>query len=280
MGLVSWLIKKLSGPSSLKGGSDGMTPLQALARDLAKALPAQWPDDMPPLAEYAEKHYRENLLQAAVMIPDQLAPSDPLTTRLGGVAVMAPGEAWPVHEGQPMLGLAQINLTECPLIPPSLEGIALLTVFMAVEKEGRSMLIPEELSSELSGEFVVRAYDKLDSLRSVETPGPNPYRPHSVSWKVIDDPIPHYDAVFDEFRQKGYSHDQAWLAIHTLEELASKSDDRWLSKVGGGRHPSRAKRASPCPSNWAGTRRRVCTGWTRAAPTFGGHPIFSPICPG
>jgi hypothetical protein len=48
------------------------------------------------------------------------ASADTLATFHGGVTVVGEGEYWPSHQGQRLLGRAQINLTECLVVPDCL----------------------------------------------------------------------------------------------------------------------------------------------------------------
>jgi hypothetical protein len=82
-------------------------------------------------------------------------PEDPKASWAGRVRVARPGETWPLADGEPMLALAQLNLTEAPVLPPALEGLAMVTVFVG----------PRELTH-----WALRAYESLDDLVELAEP--------------------------------------------------------------------------------------------------------------
>jgi hypothetical protein len=110
----------------------------------------------------------------------------------GRVLVGAPGEAWPATDGEPMLALAQLNLTEAPVLPEALSGFAMLTLFIG----------PRELPvDEPNGErWQLRAYPALEDLAPLAAPPaarerdpkarrgePTTYAALPIRWRRIDD---------------------------------------------------------------------------------------------
>jgi hypothetical protein len=89
-------------------------------------------------------------------------PEGLLHSWAGRVRVGAPGETWPTTDGEPMLALAQLNLTEAPALPEALAGFAMLTLFIG----------PRELPvDEPNGRhWELRAYPALEELVPLEAP--------------------------------------------------------------------------------------------------------------
>ncbi|HUB65895.1 MAG TPA: DUF1963 domain-containing protein [Candidatus Methylacidiphilales bacterium] len=87
-------------------------------------------------------------------------PENPQASWFGRVAFGLPGEGWPVTgDSQPMIPLAQINLTEFPFRPPRLEDIEFLAVFVD----------PKNRYEDETG-WRVRAYPRLDALVPLQMP--------------------------------------------------------------------------------------------------------------
>ncbi len=90
-------------------------------------------------------------------------PTDnPFASWFGRVRVSRPNESHPMHGGEPMLPLCQINCAELPYHPPSLADIRLLTVFIA----------PDELPMDTANGdgWLLRAYTEQDELIPIVTP--------------------------------------------------------------------------------------------------------------
>ncbi|HEY3742294.1 MAG TPA: DUF1963 domain-containing protein [Bryobacteraceae bacterium] len=76
---------------------------------------------------------RLNTRQASIVEVGGFRPSgDPFASNFGLQAVGVPGQLWPRFEEQAMLFVCQLNLTEAPVIPASLEDIKLITFFTTV----------------------------------------------------------------------------------------------------------------------------------------------------
>ncbi len=81
---------------------------------------------------------------------------------IGKVLVCEQGETWPESNGEPMIPLCQLNLTNLPYLPDRLKDIQLITVFID------SKIIPSK--DEKNGElWCLRAYKNLDSLIQIDT---------------------------------------------------------------------------------------------------------------
>jgi hypothetical protein len=91
-------------------------------------------------------------------------PGDPFASWMGRVRVALPGEGWPTEDGEPMLALAQINLSEVDPVPDSLKGLALITLFIG----------PRQLPiAEPNGQkWCLRSYPTLERLIPLEEPEP------------------------------------------------------------------------------------------------------------
>jgi Domain of unknown function (DUF1963) len=91
-------------------------------------------------------------------------PDDPTSSWFGRVLLAGPGEVWPLTDGEPMLALAQINLSEVPIVPEPLNGLAFLTIFIG----------PRELPvDEPNGTgWCLRTYRTLDELEPLYEPAP------------------------------------------------------------------------------------------------------------
>jgi hypothetical protein len=115
-----------------------------------------------------------------------LARPDPSPIRswLGAVTACAAGEQWPMYQGSPMVGLAQLNLEECPSVPEMLRPYAFLALFLG--EEHGDLLIPD---GQANGDgWLLRAYKSLGELSQAETPRPPDWlRPRQLTWKPIED---------------------------------------------------------------------------------------------
>lgn len=104
------------------------------------------------------------------------------------------GETWPMQDGQPMLALAQINLTELPFRTPGLEDIALITVFIDSGK------LP--LDEENGSHWALRAYKSISDLVPLEKPdAPSSIKPFQLHPKVVEHDFPCFDDVPFAFRE-------------------------------------------------------------------------------
>ncbi|MFA5504487.1 MAG: hypothetical protein WC314_22365 [Vulcanimicrobiota bacterium] len=99
---------------------------------------------------------REELMRPAVLFEPAVEElADEPGSYFGGVTVAAQGEGWPDWEGQPMVPLLQLNLSELVYRPPGSEDVRLLSLFVAPEgKQGWSL----------------RTYSTLSVLQRLEAP--------------------------------------------------------------------------------------------------------------
>jgi hypothetical protein len=93
------------------------------------------------------------------------------------------GEGWPMFEDQPMAGVAQLNLTESPYVPSQLEGIALISLWLAVSSD--QLYFPDERPN--GDGWQLRAYSSLDELVPTEGRVLDWVRPRQLEWESIDD---------------------------------------------------------------------------------------------
>jgi uncharacterized protein YwqG len=130
-------------------------------------------------------------------------PEDPLTSWFGRVSFALPGEPWPHAGTRPMHALCQIVLRDLPFVPPRLDDMAMLCVFIADD-------LP---TNQPNGEnWCLRTYPDLDDV--VPLPArdtgsaikPLPLRPRVVEedfpcWEDIPIEVPpECDAnYYDEF---------------------------------------------------------------------------------
>ncbi len=132
-------------------------------------------------------------------------PDDPDASWFGRVNLAAPGEAWPLTDGEPMHALCQINVSDMPFRPPGLEDVGFIAVFIG----------PKELpiDSPNGTNWCLRAYPEdqdLEPLTQVDTGSPIrpfPMRPHIVEddypmWEDVDFELPEEldDDYYDYFK--------------------------------------------------------------------------------
>lgn len=107
-------------------------------------------------------------------------PDESLTASwFGKVLVGKKGEAWPVSNGNPMLPICQINLTEITGIPENLSDIKFLALFVDSEE------LPTD---EPNGKaWMIRTYQDIDELIEMEIPTlDSPIKPFPLKAYKID----------------------------------------------------------------------------------------------
>lgn len=88
--------------------------------------------------------------------------SDPKASWFGDVNLCLPGETWPYSNEKPMNALAQINLLDFDFIPPGLEGIELITVYIS------SNALP---NNSIKGDgWLIRTYKHIGDLTTIDKP--------------------------------------------------------------------------------------------------------------
>jgi hypothetical protein len=88
-------------------------------------------------------------------------PEEPATSWMGTVKLAAAGEDWPSSGGQPMHGVLQLVTRDLPVRPPALDGIEMLSLFVAVD-------LPLDTPNGVG--WCLRTYGTLDGLRLLERP--------------------------------------------------------------------------------------------------------------
>ena len=121
---------------------------------------------------------------------------------VGKVLVCEQSETWPESNGEPMIPLCQINLTNLPYVPDRLKDIQLITIFIDSEE------IPSD--DEKNGElWCLRAYKSLDNLIQIDTPDYKSHiKPFQLRPKLIEKDCPCWEdcpiEIPDEFEDDYY----------------------------------------------------------------------------
>jgi uncharacterized protein YwqG len=134
--------------------------------------------------------------RAIVMEIGGFRPSDIIAASwFGRVNLGVGGEYWPLQDGQPMMALAQINLTELPFRTPGLEDIDFITVFI-----GPKLPVLQESNG---SHWVLRTYKTLDDLVPLKKPDSFSYiKPFQMRPKVIENDFPCFEDVPLDIRDK------------------------------------------------------------------------------
>jgi hypothetical protein len=137
---------------------------------------------MSPLDEYRQA----NLRSAAVAACESAVPGDPLASNFCFAPVGLPSEGWPTFEDEPLQFVCQFNLTEAPAVPDLLQGVALLTLFVAAD--------PGDWGQEQGDGWCLRVYETLDGLAPLTPPegAIAGTQACGVTWSLAED-LPTYD---------------------------------------------------------------------------------------
>lgn len=153
--------------------------------------------------------------KASQMIVGGRKPSaDAAASWFGRVRLARVDESWPIQGGKPMIPLCQLNLTEAPYVPPTLQDIVLLTVFIAT---------PQLPIDTANGEgWELRAYSSLENLTEIVAPKyDSAIQPFPISWQLIEEDYASWEDV----------------AIPLPEEIEEDYNDLFkvadCSKIGG-----------------------------------------------
>ena len=170
--------------------------------------------------------WRERLARPALPLVIEGAPSaDPTASVFGVVRLMAPEEDWPVHGGRPLWPMCQLNLAAAPWRPPILDGIALLTLFVAHDYYSLDDVVIDASASTFGNRWQLRAYSSLDGL--VPAPEPDhggPIRPSGIVWgKLVPDDYPTHELLPFDFDALGLGDYGEQPGVHTMHD----------SKLGG-----------------------------------------------
>ena len=149
------------------------------------------------MANVIDKFRNQFDRKAIIMEIGGFRPSDILTASwFGHVNLGAIGESWPLQDGQPMLPLAQINLTELSFRTPGLEDIEFITLFIGPEK------LPA-LHEKNGSHWVLRAYKTIVDLVPLEKPILlSSIKPFQMRSRVIEHDFPSFDDVPLAFREQ------------------------------------------------------------------------------
>ncbi len=130
----------------------------------------------------ADEFKRLNTWMASILQVGGFRPTlDPAASHFGLTPLGLPGEEWPTWESKPLLFVCQMNLATAPAVPPLLEGIQLLTFFVAPDFG--------VLSQTNGMDWHLRTYVSLDSLVPLPTPdgAPKSKKGFECRWEACDD---------------------------------------------------------------------------------------------
>ncbi len=123
-----------------------------------------------------------------------------LASNFGLSVVGRPGERFPVNaKGIPLQFICQLNLTEAPYVPPPLQGLALITVFVDSQHHF--------LESDFRRSWCIRGYPSLDRLVPLSVPAPKPGAERWLKfgaegrWVAFDDPHPRPYELVDDYEE-------------------------------------------------------------------------------
>jgi uncharacterized protein YwqG len=121
---------------------------------------------------------------------------------IGKVLVCEQGEIWPESNGEPMIPLCQINLTDLPYIPEKLRDIQLIPVFI----DSNEIPSNDEKNGDL---WCLRAYKSLNNLVQIDTPDYNSHiKPFQLRPKFIEYDYPCWEdcpiEIPEEFQDDYY----------------------------------------------------------------------------
>jgi len=129
-------------------------------------------------------------------------PEDSLTSSwIGNVTVKLGDESWPESNGQPMIPICQLNLTELPNRPENLKDIELITLFID------SSELPDDKPN---GEgWLIRTYSDIQELEEIEKPNADfPIKQFQLKPEILDNDFPCWEdcpiEVPEEFDEDYY----------------------------------------------------------------------------
>ncbi|TDB27037.1 DUF1963 domain-containing protein [Stenotrophomonas sp. ATCM1_4] len=143
---------------------------------------------MTPHAAHVLKDLRSRLRPAAVARVGGFRPPEDPTTSWFCRAVGLPGETVPQWQGEPMFPLLQVRVSELPVVPEALAGIALLVLFLNRH---------EYPFDRPHGEgWLIREYTRLEGLVPLQA-DTGPFRPFPIAWNRIDDDAPGWEDAWE-----------------------------------------------------------------------------------
>lgn len=115
-------------------------------------------------------------------------PDDPLTSWFGR-GVCLPAEPEVQFNGAPLIPLLQVRCSELPYVPPALEGLALIVVYMNTSE------VPHDKPH---GEgWMVREYRSLDALSPCPTRAPRGLKALPIKWITSKPERPDWEEASD-----------------------------------------------------------------------------------
>lgn len=103
-------------------------------------------------------------------------PTPACSSHFGGNFFALPGEQWPESHGHPMTPLIQIVTSALTVVPPQLNGIALLNVFVDAEH------LPWDME-ECGDKWCIRTYPTLTRLVPLTAPSTSfTVHPQPIAW--------------------------------------------------------------------------------------------------
>lgn len=108
---------------------------------------------------------------------------DPARSCLGRISRIGQGEGWPSTAGDPLKALAQLNLMEAEFVPPELDGLAFVAVW--IDAPDGELAFPDDRPN--GDGWEVRGYRSLDALVDVSGPSLPGVRPRELNWEVVED---------------------------------------------------------------------------------------------
>ena len=144
-----------------------------------------------------------NLRKASILNAGGSRPTgDPFASHMGLRPLALPGEAWPSFEGEPLMLVCQMNLTNAPSVPELLKDVKLITFYANPETE--------EWPEEGGTEWVVRTYNSLDGLAPMTPPAVR--KGFECSWRDCED----YPSIDDPDRVVPDDFDDSELEVESV----------------------------------------------------------------
>lgn len=139
-------------------------------------------------------------------------------TWLGDVCLARPDEAWPIGPHGPLEPVLQLNVRELPIVPPGLDDLALITVFLGWDDDGFVPAMDEPFP--VNGkQWCLRAYRSLDGLVEIQSPIDRRCESKAIRWTVFQGDMPCLEdctEAHDACKQAGFKfHDH----VETAEGL-------------------------------------------------------------
>lgn len=200
----------------------------------AKLEKVAWPEDLPPLDEFAQSILASDAVPASLAVVDETkrGSDDPDGTWIGTVFLGKEGETWPTMDGRPMVGLYQLKVSDAPYVPDELSDVVLATMFAAPSSDGEEPFNPLPEGGRKNA-VLVRTYTATDKL-AVYADRPEPpdsLNPCPATLQEFEDHPPNLPTL-EKMRAEGKYDERVFQRIE--EHLAEiDGDARWGTKTGG-----------------------------------------------